>query len=93
MATLKSRIAGQSRNEKGADPALHKMDGELWLAQRFRDHAHVEVFDGVTDPQVRMQRCREAIKQHGLEVVIVGSKKGKPVNWRQAFESLYGEAL
>jgi len=32
--------------------------------------------------------------QHcGLECVVIGAKEGKPVNWRAAFESLYGEPL
>lgn len=57
------------------------------------DHRGPDVFDGVTDPQVRKQRLREAIKRCGLERIVIGAKDGKPVNWQAAFESLYGEAL
>jgi hypothetical protein len=66
---------------------------EAWLAQRMLDHRGPDVFDGVTDPTIRKQRMREAINTCGLACVIIGAKDKKPVNWRQAFESLYGEAL
>jgi hypothetical protein len=66
---------------------------EVWLAKRMLDHRGPDVFDGTTDPTVRKQRMREAIKHCGLECVVIGAKEGKPVNWRVAFESLYGEKL
>lgn len=69
------------------------LSNEIWLAQRLRDHRGPDVFDGVSDPNTRKTRFREAIKACGLESVVIGAKKGIPVNWRQAFESLYGELL
>lgn len=72
---------------------MSDLDNEFWLRERMLDHRGPDVFDGATDPNMRKQRFRAAIKQCGLEVVVIGSKKGKPVNWRQAFESLYGEPL
>ena len=69
-----------------------KLDHELWLSQRLRQHG-VDAFDGDTTPEVRCQRIREAIRKHGLECVIVGSKQGEPVTYPQAFERIYGEAL
>lgn len=66
---------------------------EIWLAKRMSDHRGPDVFDGTTDSATRKQRFRGAIKSCGLETVIIGSKQGRPVNWREAFESLYGEPL
>jgi hypothetical protein len=83
--------AVQSPKEKSS--ALRQLDGELWLAKRFTELRKADLFDGTTDTALRCQRVRAAIKQHGLEVVIVGSKKGKPMTWRDAFEALYGEPL
>lgn len=72
---------------------MSELDSELWLRERMLIHRGPDVFDGTTDTQTRRQRMREAIKQCGLECVIIGAKKGKPVSWRQAFETLYGEKL
>jgi hypothetical protein len=69
------------------------LDNEFWLRQRMLDHRGPDVFDGSTDPNIRKQRFREAIKQCGIECVVIGSKKGKPVNWREAFQQLYNETL
>jgi len=69
------------------------LSDEIWLAQRLRDHRGPNIFAGDTNSDVRKQRLREAIKSCGLETVVIGSKKGKPINWRDAFQSLYGEAL
>jgi hypothetical protein len=66
---------------------------EAWLAKRMLDHRGPDVFDGTTDPNIHKARFREAIKHCGLECVIIGAKARKPVNWREAFKSVYGEAL
>lgn len=66
---------------------------EAWLAQRMLDHRGPDVFDGTTDPTIRKERMREAINSCGLACVVIGAKEGKPVNWRDAFKSLYGEEL
>lgn len=66
---------------------------EAWFAQRMLDHRGPDVFDGVTDVDTRKQRMREAINSCGLACVVIGAKEGKPVSWRVAFESLYGEPL
>jgi len=70
-----------------------KFNSELWLRERMMDHRGPDVFDGDTNIDSRKQRFRDAIKACGLELVIIGGKNGKPVNWAQAFESLYGEKL
>ncbi len=66
---------------------------EAWLAKRMLDHRGPDVFDGTTDLTIRKQRMREAINTCGLACVVIGAKEGKPVNWREAFKSLYGEEL
>lgn len=66
---------------------------EAWLAKRMLDHRGPDVFDGVSDPNIRKQRFREAINSCGLACVVIGAKEGKPVNWRAAFKALYGEEL
>jgi hypothetical protein len=66
---------------------------EAWLAKRMLDHRGPDIFDGTTDTNTRKERFREAIKTSGLECVIIGAKDRKPVDWREAFQSLYGEAL
>lgn len=57
------------------------------------DHRGPDVFDGTTDTNTRKQRMRDAIVTCGLAYVVIGAKDKKPVNWRMAFESLYGEPL
>jgi hypothetical protein len=70
-----------------------ELDGEMWLARRIALHS-VNVFEDTTDTASRRQRFRQAIKQHGLEVVICGrDKAGKPLNYSQAFKRLYREDL
>lgn len=71
---------------------INMMD-EAWLAKRMLDHRGPDVFDGTTDTNTRKQRMREAINSCGLAYVVIGAKDGKPVNWRLAFKSLYGEEL
>lgn len=70
-----------------------QLHDEAWLAKRMLDHRGPDVFDGTTDTNTRKQRFREAIKHCGLECVVIGAKDRKPVNWRAAFEALYGEPL
>lgn len=72
---------------------MTNMMDEAWLAKRMLDHRGPDVFDGTTDTNTRKQRMREAINSCGLACVVIGAKDGKPVNWRVAFESLYGESL
>lgn len=65
--------------------------GEVWLANRLGQFGHV--FAGVTDPALRKQRIREAIREGALENVIAGNRAGKPELFRDCFARLYGEAL
>lgn len=75
------------------DAELQKLDREIWLATRLRQHG-VKVFDGVTDPEVRRERFRESILEAGISEVVVGrGKDGKPENYGTLFERLYGQPL
>ena len=72
---------------------MSELVSEMWLAQRMLDHRGPDVFDGTTDKQSRMLKFRNAIKECGLACVVIGSKDKKPVNWREAFEQIYGVPL
>jgi hypothetical protein len=67
---------------------------EAWFAERIRQHGVTTIFDGTTDRETRKERFRAAIRQHGLEAVIVGKgRDGKPTDYAACFARLYGEAL
>lgn len=72
---------------------MSDLSNEMWLAERLKDHRGPDIFSGDTNHTIRKQRLRQAINSCGLEAVVIGSKKGKPISWREAFESFYGEAL
>lgn len=66
------------------------LDAEMWLAQRIRQQI-VGIFDGETEPGVRRERARAAIKNNGLETVVAGHKNGKPETYAEVFSRIYGE--
>lgn len=65
---------------------------EMWLATRLKAHG-AAIFTGDTDPALRRDRFRKAIRDNLLGLVVVGQKDGKPMDYAAAFESLYGEKL
>lgn len=65
---------------------------EMWLATRLKAHG-AEIFTGDTNPALRRDRFRKAIRDNLLGLVVVGQKDGKPIDYAAAFESLYGEPL
>lgn len=70
---------------------LQQMDREVWLARRLGQFGHV--FAGVTDPDLRKQRSREAIREGALETAIAGrGKDGRPRTFAEIFTDVYGEA-
>lgn len=71
---------------------LDELDNEMWLANRIRAHG-IFIFEGVTTPEIRKQRMRDAINKIGSEVVVGRGKDRKPVSYARAFEHLYGESL
>jgi hypothetical protein len=71
---------------------IPNLDAEIWLVSRVRQHI-TGIFDGVTDPQIRKDRMRTAIKNNGLDCVIAGNKDGKPETYAEVYRRLYGEAL
>jgi hypothetical protein len=72
---------------------MSKLYDEAWLAKRMLDHRGPDIFDGTTDTNIRKQRFRAAINECGLASVVIGAKDKKPVSWREAFKSVYGEPL
>lgn len=73
-------------------PELRHLDHERWLAKRLGEHG-AGIFTGLTDRDVRRERIRAAIVEHGLEAVIVGRHEGRPETYAQVFERLYGTPL
>ena len=77
----------------GSPGLFDKLDSEMWLVRRLAEHG-AKIFDGVTDSAERLKRMRAAIREHGLESVIVGrGKDGKPATYSEAFQRLYGQKL
>lgn len=63
------------------------------LQQRLREHGIAAIY-GVTTLEERRQHARAAIIQHDLAEVLCGhDAQRKPVTYRQAFLSAYGEPL
>jgi len=85
LETLKTRTQSCAESRS--------LEGEIWLAKRFQQQCGQDIFDGITDSTERRIRLRAGIKEQGLEYMIVGAKEGKPINWREAFQRLYHEAL
>jgi hypothetical protein len=68
--------------------------GEAWLARRLLDQTGVDVFTGTTDPTIRRERIRAAILEHSLATIVLGKgAEGKPENYSQIFQRLYGAPL
>jgi hypothetical protein len=68
------------------------MDREVWLAKRLGQFGHV--FAGLTDRDLRKQRCRDAIREGALETAIAGrAKSGEPRTFEQVFVDIFGEPL
>lgn len=87
--TAQSASTSVPQSQRGL---LDQLDGEQWLQRRIALHG-IDVFAGDTNQALRKQRFRDAIKQHGLEAVICGSRESRPVTYAQAFRRLYGEDL
>jgi len=69
-----------------------QMDREVWLAKLLGQFGHV--FAGLTDRDLRKQRCREAIREGALEHSIAGrGKDGRPRTFAEVFAEIFGEPL
>jgi hypothetical protein len=77
-----------------AQTQFREIDGELYLARRLEDHGY-HVFLGNTTREMRKTRLREAIRETGRDIAIIGRnpRSGKAETYAQAFERLYGEKL
>jgi hypothetical protein len=69
------------------------LNDEAWLTRRLREQTGADAFQGTTDVSIRKDRIRQAIADHGLRSVVIGSHQGKPETWASIFERLYGEPL
>lgn len=68
--------------------------GEAWLAKRVLEQTNVDVYTGITDRDIRRERMRAAILEHGLAAVVLGKGAGgKPESYQQIFERLYSQPL
>jgi hypothetical protein len=68
-------------------------DAESYFVKRLGEHGQT-VYLVRTDPDDRRERIRAAIMVGHLECTILGRRSdGKPENYADAFERLYGEPL
>jgi hypothetical protein len=67
------------------------VEAEDWLAERIKQHG-CDLYLNGEFPTMR-DRIRAAILANGIQVVITGRHDGKPENYAQTFERLYGEPL
>lgn len=74
------------------DLKTDSVDAELWLIGRLRNHV-AQIFTAETDPDTRRERLRRAIVNAELDDIIVGKHDGKPENYAQVYERIYGVPL
>lgn len=79
------------RRPSAGEP-LPGLRAELWLIKRLGEHG-VKITDGVTTPEIRKARARQAIVDAKLDQAIVGKIENKPMTYAQVFEHMYGEPL
>lgn len=89
---LQKAVPETPQTEVSRPAKVPELRHEIWLAGRLAAHG-CEIFTGDTDPAIRRDRFRKAIRDNLLGLVVVGQKDGKPMDYATAFESLYGEPL
>lgn len=75
-----------------AQPVQDHFDPQRYLAHRLRQH-RVELFDGLTDSDSRMEAARKAILANGMAAVVIGSYAGKPETYAGCFARAFGQPL
>lgn len=64
-----------------------------YLAERLRQHG-AAIFAGDTNTELRRERARVAIAEHGLSAVIVGrGPGGRPMTYSELFTAIWHEPL
>lgn len=64
---------------------------EVWIAHRLR---RPDLYAGVTTPDERRERVRQAITDGRMAMAIAGKRTGQPAEtWREVFERVYGVPL
>jgi hypothetical protein len=67
-----------------------QLEREQYLIGRLGQHG-ANVDAGVTTPQIRMERMREAIAEVGPGIVIGRGKDRKPITYAQVFQQIYNQ--
>jgi len=65
---------------------------EIWMAGKLKQHG-ASIFDGLSTIEQRRERVRQLILANQLAGEKCGTREGKPVTFREAFEALYSEPL
>jgi hypothetical protein len=67
------------------------MATEVWISRRLQ---RPDLFAGVTTPDERRERVRQAILDGRMAMAIAGKRAGQSAEtWREVFERVYGVAL
>lgn len=69
---------------------LTPIESETWLANRLLDHG-CDLYAG--SHVTYGERIRQTILTNGMGCVVVGRRDGKPENYAQVFERMYGLPL
>lgn len=70
---------------------LTAIESETWLANRLLDHG-CDLYAGSSHVTYG-ERIRQTILTNGMGCVVVGRRDGKPENYAQVFERMYGLPL
>jgi hypothetical protein len=64
---------------------------EAWIARRLQ---RPDLLAGVTTPDERRERVRQAIVDGRMAMAVAGKRAGQPAEtWREVFERVYGQPL
>jgi hypothetical protein len=64
---------------------------ETWIARRLQ---RPDLFAGVTTPDERRERVRQAIVDGRMAMAVAGKRAGQSAEtWREVFERVYGQPL
>jgi hypothetical protein len=70
-----------------------QFDAEAYFVRRLAEHGRT-VFAGISDPDIRRERIRQAILDGKLDCAILGRRPdGKPETYQAAFERHYQQPL
>jgi hypothetical protein len=74
------------------EPTMESLNDEAWLAKMLGKP--VEVFDGLTTPEIRRDRVRAAIISSGCQdKTAARTRSGRPLTFAKVFKRIYHEPL